>query len=223
MKKKLRSLFLVNFFVFASALVAHAVPLTLTIDDLSTALVNDVVITNNSGLINFSNAVGDFSVVVATGVSEPVVGSLALPELHLNSLQVSGANAGALSIALTSTWDGNALDPSFNGVFFRYNAFAAGVMDINATVTAPGPSGTILADFTAAPTFSGLATFEAGQLFPFIPDGPFNMTIRAFVSHNGDTFQTSNFGASLTPVPEPATLVLLGSSLFGLAYRKRRK
>lgn len=204
---------------FAS--VSHAAFILHIDDDLDATNGRTVIFDGDSdGLISYTGGYGNFSVVVTTGVSQPLLQDPA--KIDLNSIEVSGS-AGTLYIWLTNTdftAPVNELTADFGGttqgdVSFEFSYDVANT-EFGGSIFASGDSASAA---TAGTAFSD--SISAAVL----PASPYSLTIFAEVEHTGGG-QVTSFDALVTgtAVPLPAAAWLFGSSALALgAFRARRK
>ena len=170
------------------------------------------------GAITFIGSLTGWSVNVTTGLSKPVLGSATVASMDLNSVNVSSAGGGSLTIELTDT-DFNALSPtSFS---MSIGGTTNGSVTYDAYIDAGNVEfgqGTLVGNLGpyAPIAFSG-STAGGG---PFA-GGPFSMTQVVTITHAGAT--SSSFDAELRAVPEPGTLALFGMSILGFGIGLRRR
>ena len=220
--KKLAALLAGAMLMMSFTTVANALTLRLTNGVNSVTVTDGGVGDGNatSGVVMYNGLLGDFIINVSTGISNPVLGSFGSPFMDLNSINVSTnfSAPSTLQIYLTDTF--------FTGVVPDFTSLIGGVTAGTVAYKTYIDSGnvefaetTLLTDMIYnTGSFSGSAT---SSLLPAI-SGPYSLTQEIDITHYIGASVTS-FNATIAPVPEPGTMVLLGFGMLGLAiYGKRR-
>ena len=182
------------------------------------------------GFINYSPIVSpfaNFAAAVSLGTTKPLIGSADAPHLDLASVNVNsyGASADMLTIKFTDT-DFTDLAPVATGFMSEIGGVT------NGTVTYATYFDNSNAAFGTATLLSNLGSFSGGafsssayaslaSLSP-APAGPYSLTLVTTVAHSAGMGKITSYNASVS-VPEPGTLLLLGSGMLGFAFLKRRK
>lgn len=179
------------------------------------------------GWVGYNGAVGNGWTVSVTGESKPAIGSATGPQMDL--LVGAQPTGNGPITTLTISFSDNGFGPSDNDVatsiggtlktatvtFKTYQDPAPGNTDFALTnlLTSQGPFG----PFTKQGTFGGNASgaLSSGAY-------PFSLTEVVTIKDTAKNDSTT-FDASITVLPEPGTLLLLGSGLVGLGYLRFRR
>ncbi len=216
-------------FLLAVTFVASATPTapvltlssgatTITITDQTPSDLNGV-----AGAVTYIGPVGAWTVNVSTGEAYPV--------LHINRLDLNSVDTvtSGPSLPLTITLSiGNLLltgnqfemhiGGTLTGVTNANVTYSAQVNGVNAPGAAEGPF--VVTD--AAPGQHTIS-FSEDKLASFVlPGSPYSLGQQVVIDLNGAA-GTVSFDASLAQIPEPATLLLVGSALLGIGAFSRRR
>jgi len=192
--KKLTAILLALVLVlFLSAGVATASAVLKLTDGTITAEVSE---SDGDGVVNFTGPIGIFIVNVTTGLTKPLLGSAEWPYLDLNSVDVSSAGAGILTIMWTDTGFTNA---SAIGAFeSRIGGTTDGTISFQAYLDASNT------EFGMTTQLSDLGPFTDGafsdeSLWSGSFSEPYSITLVATIIHDG-AVQVTSFDASVKAV-----------------------
>jgi len=243
-------IFLVSTFILFASMAEAGPLLRLRVDDLTTG--QSVVITDNGsgdmtaqdGAITFSGAVGGFQINVTTGLSKPAIGETNnYAELDLNSVNVRFTGAGTLRLTLEdgdytlgpngplsvgAMLGGTLSAPAGSSVTFQSWADSDNLLpDLGADSPVPGvlaPIGAFPvgrdAAFTSTPTF-GPGAFSTSGSGEFNKTGNYSLFSQATLVFTGSG--NVSFDLNTSVVPEPTSVLLLGSGLAALGLLGRKK
>ena len=215
----------------AVSVSAHAVPQLRLSDGVNTVTVTDGGAGDASafaGVVVFQGSVGNFLVNVTTGITKPTLGTPTSPVLDLNSIDVTGAGGGVLTVEFTET------DFLSTAALVAFETLVGGVtadtvqFEHFASTTNTGFA-TDIAVFDSGPTTGLIGYADTTQV---ALTGPYSLTTVATVTHTTGG-QNSSFNSIFqsafkptTDIPEPGlapSLLIGGLLLAGRLISRRRK
>jgi hypothetical protein len=198
-------------------------------DGTNTALINSsgtLVLTGSAagsaivspGVYSYNGSVGAYIVNVSTGVGSPV---LPLGTLDLNSIEVSGNATGPLTIewsengvtAPLTTWN-----MAFGGTLSLGTLHSLTNTDYESNTNGFFAQTNTIGTIT--PTFNG-SSFSGTTSGTAPASGTYSLT--EVITLNSSGLTSFSGDASLTPTPEPASVLLLGSVISATVFVLRRR
>ena len=199
-----------------------------------------------TGALTYSGSLNSLAVNITTGISQPLIGSANnYAELHLNSVHIQVSGAGTLRLTLEDSYtigpDGGMSAIGLVGGTLVAKAGSTATFQswVNSDNLVPdlGPNafsfnGLPLAPIGATPAGSvalwagdgvtfGSGAFSSTASAGFMHDGPYSLFTQATLNFTGAGIVS--FDSDLSTVPEPTSLLLLGSGLAGVGLWNRRR
>lgn len=203
-----------------SAQPSHATLMLKVSDGSTTQTLTD---SGGTGAINFIGSIGSFIYNVVTGLSAPMIGSIDIPQMDLNFVDITarGGSGGTLTMTLTDTgFQGGGND------FMHFLSTIGGTINGGGSLsfdtymdcgnTAFGMS-TLLSSQTGV---SGNPYSSSGDKYVSSCSGAYSLTELVSLQLPGSA---SISGDASLSVPEPSTIALFGVGLLGLGMAMRRK
>lgn len=164
---------------------------------------------SNTGVVTFVGSIGSWIVNVSTGGSKPIFGSAGSPFMDLSSID---AGIGTLTITFSDLGFENTTSLP-NNFLMTMGGTSAGTVDYSASANS-----SLIGNISSANTpFAGSTSGIVDLVNPSL----YSLTQTVVIHH--DNFGSTSFDATLAPVPEPGTMMLLGTGLIGLAGWGRKK
>ncbi len=196
--------------MFLVAGSSWAIPTLKITDGTNTLTFQDI---NKDGIVCSFGDIGIFNFYMSAGTTKPQDGSAAFPMMHVGGYATTNGS-GTFTVKFSET-DFGPLDSSITEFLSSLNGFGGTqsldvYYDTNNTLFGMGTK------------IAGIDAINTSQLYNgILASDLFSLTMISRITLNNATGSFDN-GVS-APVPEPATMLLLGIGLIGLAGASRKK
>jgi len=169
---------------------------------------------DGDGIVSWIGTFGVFDLTLTMGVTKPQDGSSAVPMMHLSGAATTNSDNGTLTIKFTEDGFGP-LNSSITGFISSMNG-SGGTQSLDVYYDTGNQS------FGTGTQFADIDVLDTSEIFNNVPNSsPFSLTmVSTIILNNG----TGSFDDTVVaPVPEPATILLMGFGLLGLGIFGRKK
>ncbi len=172
------------------------------------------------GQVIYTGSIGQWKVNSLTGTSAPMWGTNEKPMLDMMSLTLSSTVGGIIAVTVEDTYASfDNLDSTIKGFEASIGGTTSGVVNFYAYI-----NGTLIDISWADDMTHNGSSFSGAEslLMADIDTGdPFTLSMKAVITQG--TWSITTFDAQIAPVPEPATMILFGIGLIGIAGVTRKK
>jgi len=212
---------------------ASAAPIAAICNDIACTGGDDFFVTDNgagdtagaAGVISFSTTAFGYSFLLNTSQTKPIIGSAGEPQMDLNFTATSNAAGGGNVFLYMSDTDFTGVSGPFALSVGGTNSGGSGTVTSRAwggtNNTAMSFSGANLFGNTGALSGITYSSLITGVFTPSV--NPYSLTIGVAINRSTAGTTTGDLNLTIQPVPEPASMMLLGTGLLGLVSARRRR
>jgi len=180
--------------------------------------------TSTTGAVVFIPSIGVFTTTI--GIGSPITGSKTVPDLDLTASLVG---TGIFHVLLTDTDFVGPLSSGLQPFDFHVGGTTKGTLSLTAYLddgNVPFAKTSLIAllgPFVASGGVDSTISFDQTKLGSVNASVPYSLTIEAILTHVNAQDNTSFNAEVETPIPEPSSLLLLGSGLIILDWLRRKQ